>query len=302
MPSWRVCGFLIHASTQSAHQLKWSIALFTGRRPLRHVLRQMDRQRDHTRAIFAGMATPTEAASVGAVGAILLAALKLDFRPFVRVFTPVVARTTQVTSMIFLILIGATLFSLVFRGLGGDDLVQRGLLNLPGGSAAAVMLVMAAVFLLGFVMDAFEIIFVIVPIADAREQWVAKDNMLRTILASGAAALTHSYPYEEINEYLRTYPERESAIRATLNYFDGINFAPRIRCPMLVYIGLNDDVCPPETGHALYSAMTCPKELHAYPRCAHDSGAYWEMKNVEAFLAQHLRPAATQRRAEMTVG
>jgi len=117
-----------------------------------------------------------------------------------------------------------------------------------------------------------------------------------------AAALTRSWPYEEINDYLRLYPEREGQVRETLNYFDGINFAPLIRCPMLVYIGLNDDVCPPETGHALYSAMTCPKELHTYPRCAHDSGAYWEMKNVEAFLAEHLRPAATQRRAEMTVG
>jgi cephalosporin-C deacetylase len=117
-----------------------------------------------------------------------------------------------------------------------------------------------------------------------------------------AAALTRSWPYEEINDYLRLYPEREGQVRETLNYFDGINFAPLIRCPMLVYIGLNDDVCPPETGHALYSVMTCPKELHAYPRCAHDSGAYWEMKNVEAFLAQHLRPAATERRAEMTVG
>ena len=115
-------------------------------------------------SIFAGIATPTEAASVGAVGAILLAALKLDTRAFLRVFAPVVARTTQVTSMIFLILIGATLFSLVFRGLGGDDLVQRGLTNLPGGTAAAVLLVMLAVFLLGFVMDAFEIIFVVVPI------------------------------------------------------------------------------------------------------------------------------------------
>jgi tripartite ATP-independent transporter DctM subunit len=115
-------------------------------------------------SILAGMATPTEAASVGAVGAIVLTALKLDQRAFLRVFAPVVARTTQVTSMIFLILIGATLFSLVFRGLGGDDMVQRGLTDLPGGTAGAVVIVMIAVFLLGFVMDAFEIIFVIVPI------------------------------------------------------------------------------------------------------------------------------------------
>jgi TRAP-type mannitol/chloroaromatic compound transport system permease large subunit len=73
-------------------------------------------------------------------------------------------RTTQITSMIFVILVGATVFSLVFRGLGGDGLVARTLGNLPGGVAGAVLAVMAAVFLLGFVMDAFEIIFVVVPI------------------------------------------------------------------------------------------------------------------------------------------
>jgi tripartite ATP-independent transporter DctM subunit len=115
-------------------------------------------------SILAGMATPTEAASVGAVGAIVLTALKLDRRAFLRVLVPVAARTTQMTSMIFLILIGATMFSLVFRALGGDDMVQRGLTDLPGGTAGAILIVMLAVFLLGFVMDAFEIIFVVVPI------------------------------------------------------------------------------------------------------------------------------------------
>ena len=66
--------------------------------------------------------------------------------------------TTHITAMIFTILIGATLFSLVFRGLGGDDMVQRALGDLPGGAAGAILAVMAAMFLLGFVMDAFEII------------------------------------------------------------------------------------------------------------------------------------------------
>ena len=66
--------------------------------------------------------------------------------------------------MIFLILVGATMFSLVFRGFGGDELIQRLLTRLPGGAGAAVLVVMLAVFLLGFVMDAFEIIFVVVPI------------------------------------------------------------------------------------------------------------------------------------------
>jgi cephalosporin-C deacetylase len=107
-----------------------------------------------------------------------------------------------------------------------------------------------------------------------------------------AASLTHSYPYEEINDYLRLHPEREPQLRATLAYFDGINFAPMIRCPMQINIGLEDDVCPPQTGYALYRAMTCPKDLHPYPRCAHDAGSYWEAAKVEAFLAQYLRPGS----------
>jgi cephalosporin-C deacetylase len=105
-----------------------------------------------------------------------------------------------------------------------------------------------------------------------------------------AARLTHSYPYEEINDYLRLYPQREALVRETVAYFDGINFAPLIRCPMLVNIGLEDDVCPPETGYAVYRSMTCPKHLDRYPRCAHDAGSYWHAAKVRDFLAEHLRP------------
>jgi tripartite ATP-independent transporter DctM subunit len=112
-------------------------------------------------SILGGVATPTEAASVGAVGAILLASRKAGAAGLL---IPVMARATEITSMIFLILIGATLFSLVFRGLGGDVLVERALVNLPGGVAGATLAVMVALFVLGFVMDAFEIIFVVVPI------------------------------------------------------------------------------------------------------------------------------------------
>jgi tripartite ATP-independent transporter DctM subunit len=112
-------------------------------------------------SILGGIATPTEAASVGAIGAILLAAWRTGVAGLI---VPVTRRTAQITSMIFLILIGATVFSLVFRGLGGDRLVERLLTGLPGGTGGAVLAVMAAVFVLGFVMDAFEIIFVVVPI------------------------------------------------------------------------------------------------------------------------------------------
>lgn len=173
-------------------------------------------------SILGGLATPTEAAAIGAFGALLLTARKIDggrswpivlaaiaiigallwralvdprfgpaapgilhqaaafvgfaliaalaigtFAAMVAVWRagvlqPVLSSATQMTSMIFTILIGATLFSLVFRGLRGDDLVQRALADLPDNGA--VLAVMVAMFLLGFVMDAFEIIFVVVPI------------------------------------------------------------------------------------------------------------------------------------------
>jgi len=112
-------------------------------------------------SILAGIATPTEAAAIGAVGSVLLAAARSGVRGLIG---PVARRATQITSMIFLILMGATLFSLVFRALGGDDLVNRALGDLPGGVTSAVLIVMAGIFLLGFVMDAFEIIFVVVPL------------------------------------------------------------------------------------------------------------------------------------------
>ena len=116
-------------------------------------------------SILGGVATPTESASIGAVGALLLAARRSGPRAFAaRVLASVIYRTAQITSMIFVILIGATLFSLVFRGLGGDEMVRRTLSDLPGGTGGAVLVVMLAMFLLGFVMDAFEIIFVVVPI------------------------------------------------------------------------------------------------------------------------------------------
>ena len=175
-------------------------------------------------SILGGLATPTEAAAVGAFGAMLLTARKVDpassgpamiavlavaavlalrslvdlrlgrteggamgpvaiaaafvllaaiaYGTFAAIATigrakilgPVLASTTHITTMIFTILIGATLFSLVFRGLGGDDMVHRALADLPGGTGGAILTVMVAMFALGFVMDAFEIIFVVVPI------------------------------------------------------------------------------------------------------------------------------------------
>jgi len=113
-------------------------------------------------SILYGVATPTEAASVGAVGAILLAAIQRQLS--LRTLTAVVRQTTVVTSMVFLIFIGAAIFSLVFRGFGGDELVTDFLTSLPGGTVSAVALVMLVMFLLGFILDFIEITFVVVPI------------------------------------------------------------------------------------------------------------------------------------------
>jgi len=175
-------------------------------------------------SILAGIATPTEAAGVGSIGALLLAGLKLDekhgwsiygaalclvallimtgqvdlrvtrttippgdmvgigvaillclglawgilislWRVYrTRVLHQVMRSTAQISSMVFIILIGAALFSLVFRGLGGDEAVRHFLEGLPGGTATAVFVVMAVMFFLGFFLDFIEITFVVVPI------------------------------------------------------------------------------------------------------------------------------------------
>ena len=113
-------------------------------------------------SIIGGFATPTEAAAIGAVGAMFLAASRKQLNR--QNLTEVVRSTTNVTSMVFMILIGASLFSLVFRGFGGDELVQELLSDLPGGTYTAVFTVMLVMFLLGFVLDFIEITFVVVPI------------------------------------------------------------------------------------------------------------------------------------------
>ncbi|MGB5734875.1 MAG: TRAP transporter large permease subunit [Thiohalocapsa sp.] len=113
-------------------------------------------------SILYGIATPTEAASVGAVGALLLAASQR--RLTLSTLRDVVRQPTMGTSMVFLIFIGAGVFSLVFRGFEGDEMVTDFLTGLPGGTVSAVALVMLVMFLLGFILDFIEITFVVVPI------------------------------------------------------------------------------------------------------------------------------------------
>jgi len=113
-------------------------------------------------SIVFGLATPTEAAGVGALGSLILASArgKLNFRRL----GEICKNTARFTSMVFLILIGASMFSLVFRGYGGDEVIQEFLTGLPGGKVTALIVVMLVMFLMGFVLDFIEITFVVVPI------------------------------------------------------------------------------------------------------------------------------------------
>jgi len=113
-------------------------------------------------SILGGIATPTEASSVGAVGAMVLSLLRgrLTFD----VLKQTTRSTAKITSMIFVILFGASVFSVVFRQMGGDDLVHEFLSNIPGGATGAMIAVMLTMFILGFILDTFEIIFIVLPI------------------------------------------------------------------------------------------------------------------------------------------
>ena len=113
-------------------------------------------------SILFGVATPTESASVGAIGAAIIAYTKgeLTFQNLKETSLG----TVKLSSFVFVILIGASMFSLVFRGFGGDEMIEHFLSNLPGGLYGALFVVMIAIFLLGFFLDYIEIIFVIVPL------------------------------------------------------------------------------------------------------------------------------------------
>jgi TRAP transporter, DctM subunit len=113
-------------------------------------------------SILAGIATPTEAASVGSVGALILAFFnrQLSFG----ILRQAVISTATITSMVFIILFGAAVFSIVFRMMGGENLVHEFLSQMPGGAIGATIVVMLIMFLLGFILDTFEIIFIVIPI------------------------------------------------------------------------------------------------------------------------------------------
>ena len=112
--------------------------------------------------IILGIATPTEASSFGALGSIFLSYINKKLN--IQILKDILIQTSKITSMIFILLIGATIFSLVFRGLEGDVFVNEFLSDLPGDVYFKVFIVMATIFLLGFILDFIEITYVVVPV------------------------------------------------------------------------------------------------------------------------------------------
>jgi tripartite ATP-independent transporter DctM subunit len=131
-------------------------------------------------SIFLGIASPTESAAIGAIGAILLAAAHK--RLTLQNLQDAMQQTTRLTSMVFLILIGATAFGLVFRGMGGASLVSELLLNLPGGTWGFMAVSMGLIFALGFFLDFLQICFIVVPILQPIAQQLNIDLLWLAVL------------------------------------------------------------------------------------------------------------------------
>ena len=131
-------------------------------------------------SIFFGIATPTEAAGVGATGALLLTIINNQFEK--TMLMEVLQETTRTTAFIFAILIGATAFSLVLRGLGGDQLVERALLGLPFGGTGIIISILFATFLLGFFLDWIELTLIVLPLVSPVVGTLGFDPIWFTVL------------------------------------------------------------------------------------------------------------------------
>ena len=105
--------------------------------------------------------------------------------------------------------------------------------------------------------------------------------------------MLRSYPYDELSCYLRAHPERESQIFETLRYFDGVNFATRIKCPLVVGIALEDEVCPPETSYAAYDRLAGERELWLFPESGHGN-AHDYPRQETAWLEQRITASQAQ--------
>ena len=105
--------------------------------------------------------------------------------------------------------------------------------------------------------------------------------------------MLRSYPYDELSCYLRAHPDREAQMLETLRYFDGVNFAARIKCPMVVGIALEDEVCPPETSYAAYDRLAGAKELWLFPEAGHGNAHDYPRQEAE-WLEKRIAASASE--------
>ena len=107
-----------------------------------------------------------------------------------------------------------------------------------------------------------------------------------------AIHLTDTYPYQEINDYMNAHPDSRDAVMETLSYFDGVNFADKVACPLIMNIGLRDNICPPDTGRAVFEAIgSADKTLYPYVDQGHEAGAHLHATVAAEFFARHLQNA-----------
>ena len=162
-------------------------------------------------SIFAGVATPTEAGALGAVGAMLLAAA--NGRLSRSNLRATAESTLRITSMVVFLLVGSTAFTLVFRGLDGDLWIEHHLTNLPGGKLGLLLVANLAVFVLGFFIDFFEIAFIVLPLIApaARALGVVGDEMIwfAVLLAMNLQTSFLTPPFGFSLFYLRGVAPRE---------------------------------------------------------------------------------------------
>jgi tripartite ATP-independent transporter DctM subunit len=153
-------------------------------------------------SIFAGVATPTEAGALGAVGAMLLAALNRQLS--LKTLQAAMEETSRLTIMVIFLLIGSTAFALVFRGLDGDIWIADALTAVPGGALGFLLVVNVVVFILGFFIDFFEIAFIIVPLIVVPAQMLQIDlTVLGIVLAMNLQTSFLTPPFGFSLFYLR---------------------------------------------------------------------------------------------------
>jgi tripartite ATP-independent transporter DctM subunit len=183
-------------------------------------------------SIFAGLATPTEAGALGALGAMMLASLKRQMS--LSALRSAMTETSKLTVMVVFLLIGSTAFSLVFRGLGGDLWIESALSGLPGGPIGFLVAVNLVVFLLGFFIDFFEIAFIIVPLIVPAAQTLGVDlTWLGIILAINLQTSFLTPPFGFSLFYLRGVTPKEIS---TTTIYRGV--IPFIVIQLIVLVGV----------------------------------------------------------------